>query len=97
VPDGDDWFADAGLPTARLRLLARAGWVVERYPTRSVTAEADGLVVELTVAHQRWLEALLLRLGSAAEVLDPPEWTHLGADAARVLLARYEAEGSDAN
>jgi hypothetical protein len=30
-------------------------------------------------------------------VLDPPEWTHLGADAARALLARYEADGSEAS
>ncbi|MBI4935320.1 MAG: WYL domain-containing protein [Actinobacteria bacterium] len=97
VPDGENWFADAGLPTARLRLLAQAGWVIERYPTRSVTPDADALVVELTVANQRWLEALLLRLGPAARVLDPPEWTHLGADAARALLARYEAEGSEAS
>ena len=97
APAGDDWFADAALPTVQLRLLARAGWVVERYPTRSVMPQDDALVVELTVAHQRWLEALLLRLGPAAEVLSPPEWVHLGADAAQTLLARYDPDGSDAN
>jgi proteasome accessory factor C len=97
APTGDEWFADADLPTARLELLADAGWVVERYPTRSVERDGDIAVVELTVTHQRWLEELLLRLGAAATVLSPPEWVGLGARAAAALLARYEADGSDAN
>jgi proteasome accessory factor C len=97
VPGGDDWFSDADLPVARVRLLAAAGWVVERYPTRSVRPYDDATVVELTVVHRRWLEELLLRLGPSAQVLAPPEWVHLGATAAAALLARYEAEGSDSN
>jgi proteasome accessory factor C len=97
VPAGDDWFASADLPTARVRMLADAGWVVERYPTRSVEADGDALVVELTVVHARWLEALLLRLGPSAQVIDPPEWVSLGERAAAALLRRYDGEGSAAN
>lgn len=97
APSGDDWFADADLPVARLELGPAAGWVVERYPTRSVETVADGTVVELTVTEPGWLRELLLRLGPAARVLDPAEWRGLGAQAAAELLARYEAGGSDAS
>ena len=98
APAGDEWFADAGLPVARLALPAAAGWVVERYPTRSVEADdTGGSVVELTVTDPRWLRELLLRLGPTARVVSPPEWRHLGADAAAELLARYEAGGNDAS
>ncbi len=94
APTGDDWFVDAGLPVARLELLADAGWVVERYPTRSVERHGDSSVVELTVTHERWLQELLLRLGPSATVLSPPEWTGLAARAAERLLQRYDADGS---
>jgi proteasome accessory factor C len=97
VPSGDDWFADAALPVARLQLADSARWVIERYPTRSVEPGETGAVVELTVTDPRWLRELLLRLGPSARVLSPVEWQQLGADAARVLLQRYEADGSDDN
>ncbi|MFZ4718242.1 MAG: helix-turn-helix transcriptional regulator [Ilumatobacteraceae bacterium] len=97
APTGDDWFADADLPVARLELSAAAGWVVERYPTRSVEPVDGGTVVELTVTDPAWLGELLLRAGTAARVVSPDEWRHLGADAAASLLARYEADGNDAS
>jgi len=97
VPGGDDWFADDDLPVARLRVPASGGWVAERYPTKSVTADGDGWVIDVSVASERWLRDLLLRLGADAVVLSPPEWVGLGADAARALLDRYEAAGSDGN
>lgn len=95
APSGDDWFADADLPVAQLEIDDSARWVIERYPTRSVRPGPDGVVVELTVTDPRWLRELLLRLGPAARVLQPAEWQQLGADAARALLERYEADGSD--
>jgi len=97
VPTGDGWFADDDLPIARLRVPAGGGWVAERYPTRSATPEGDGWLLEVTVASERWLRDLLLRLGAEAVVLSPPEWVGLGADAAATLLARYDAAGSDGN
>jgi proteasome accessory factor C len=95
APTGADWFADADLPVATLTLDPAARWVVERYPTRSVAATPDGLVVELTIVSPQWLAELLLRLGPSATVASPAEWRGLGADAAAEVLARYEAAGSN--
>jgi proteasome accessory factor C len=94
VPAGDSWFEHSDLPSVTLHLSPAAAWVVERYPTRSVEPVDDGWVVELTVAHERWLAELLLRLGTSAKVLRPGEWTDLARETARTVLARYEAEGS---
>jgi proteasome accessory factor C len=94
VPTADEWFAGEALPEVVLRLAPSATWVAESYPVRARRATPDGLEVGLTVASERWLRALLLRLGDGAEVLDPPEWRGLAADAAAELLRRYEASGS---
>ncbi len=93
VPTDGAWFADADLPTARLRVPASETWVAERYPTRSVSQTKDGWELVVSIASERWLEQLLLRLGAAASVVEPTEWKDLGARAARTLLARYEADG----
>ena len=89
VPHGDTWFADAELPAAVLRVPASGGWVAERYPTRSVLPDGDGWRIEVTVASERWLRDLLLRLGAEAHVEEPAEWVHLGATAAAEVLRRY--------
>ena len=94
-PATDDWCADDGLPVARLRVPSSGRWVAERYPTRSVTPDGDGWQIEVTVASERWLDDLLLRLGSEADVQDPPEWAGKGAAAARAVLARYLADEPD--
>ena len=83
------------LPVARLRVPASGRWVAERYPTRSVEPDGDGWLIEITVASERWLDDLLLRLGCEAVVQHPPEWAAKGADAARVVLARYLADEPD--
>ena len=75
--------------------LSRLMVVAERYPTRSVQPDGDGWLIEVTVASERWLRDLLLRLGSEAEVVRPAEWVGLGAAAASELLRRYERAGSD--
>jgi proteasome accessory factor C len=94
VPSGDDWFDDAAdAVTVTLALEPAGRWVIERFPLRDVTDSPDRIVAVLSVASDRWLRELLLRLGRNAEVLDPPEWCDLAADAARdVLAARYPAE-----
>jgi len=89
VPYGDAWFADDELPVALLRVPAGGAWVAERYPTRSVQPDGDGWLIEVTVASERWLRDLLLRLGAEARVVEPPEWVHLGATAAAEVLQRY--------
>jgi proteasome accessory factor C len=64
--------------------------VVETYPTESVEVEPDGRLRVVLVASERpWLERLLLRLGPAAEVVEPDEARAAGPSAAKRLLARY--------
>lgn len=85
-----DWFADAGLRRVTLRLSPAARWVVERYPVDEVVERRGGMIdATFPVASERWLERLLVRLGSEAEVRRPAEWRDLGRDVARRVLARY--------
>ena len=73
-----------------LLLNPSAAWVPESFPVESVETQPDGrLRVVLVAAERAWLERLLLRLGPAAEVVDPAEVRVEAAEAARRLLARY--------
>lgn len=96
-PGGDHWFADSDVPSVVLRLAPPARWAAERYPVREEREEGEegeALVVRMAVANEQWLRTLLLRLGPNAEVLEPAAWHDLGAEAARRLLAVYEATDS---
>lgn len=80
--------------TVTLALPSWAGWVAESYPVRAAEERPDGrLLVVVDVASPAWLERLLLRLGSEAEVVEPEDLKRLGADAASRLLARYRTDG----
>jgi proteasome accessory factor C len=73
-----------------LRLAGAAAWVADDLPVEERHDEPDGGVrVVLAVSEDAFLERLLLRLGSAAEVLDPPSAVVLRSEAARRVLARY--------
>ena len=73
-----------------LLLNVSAAWVPESYPVESVEETPEGRLRVVLVASERaWLERLLLRLGPAAEVLDPAEVRVEAAEAARRLLERY--------
>lgn len=86
----DDWFADEAVTGAVLRLEPEALWVSERYPVRNRVDVGDGRVeIELAVASERWLERLLLRLGTTGTVVSPPELTGLGRATAARVLRRY--------
>jgi len=76
-------------PRVTLWLASDAAWVAETYPTEHVEADDGGTRVVLAVTERAWLERLLLRLGPAARVLDPPELRDVGVDAAKRLLAKY--------
>jgi predicted DNA-binding transcriptional regulator YafY len=79
-----------GTTVATLAVAPEGMWVVEGLPTLSVRAGPGGRShVQLAVASQVWFERLLLRLGTHAEVLDPPELADAGRRAARRLLGRY--------
>ena len=85
------WSADGSLPRVTVRLQPAARWVVEEYPVDVVTELDDGVVeARFAVVSERWLERLLLRAGTDAEVVEPAKWRDLGRRAARRLLQRYE-------
>ena len=47
------------------------------------------MTVQLPVASEHWLRTTMVRLGTDAEVIDPPQWRVIGADAAAKVLERY--------
>ncbi len=84
------WSVDGSLPRVTLRLKPAARWVIEQYPVDSVVERTRGVVdATFAVTSERWLERLLLRAGTDAEVLEPAEYASLGVEAAKRVLARY--------
>jgi proteasome accessory factor C len=74
-----------------LDLLPRSRWVIDYYPVESVEERADGgLRVRLRTADTAWLRQLVLRLGGAGRVVDPPELAKAVTDVAREALDAYE-------
>jgi proteasome accessory factor C len=74
----------------RLSISSAARWVVEAFPTLEVEERTDAsLVVTLAVSGTAWLERLLLRLGTEAEVIDPRDLVDAGRKAAERVLAAY--------
>ena len=73
-----------------LKVTAAARWVGEYYPCEAVSDLPDGgLRIRLRTPDPRWVRRLVLRLGGAGRVVDPPE---LAADVrreARAALAAY--------
>lgn len=94
----DAFFADADLPRATLRLLPRAQWIIDRYPTDSVDAvlirkkpaPSGAVDVTLPVASDRWFDRLLVRLGPDAEVRSPDGAERGAVELARRILANYD-------
>jgi proteasome accessory factor C len=77
-------------PVITLRLRPPAAWVPESFPTQAVRERRDGgLDVDLVVSEEAWLERLLLRLGTDAQVLAPKPRRGTTAAAAARVLARY--------
>jgi len=76
---------------ATVKLDPPARWVAEYYPNESVEeGPGNSLIVKLRVADTGWLQRLVLRLGGAATVLDPPDLTTQIAATAREALAAYD-------
>lgn len=86
-PNSDD-------PTITLRLQPAARWVAEAYPCEVKSDDEDGVMtVSMVITAAPWLERLLLRLGSSAQVLDAgtlEDATQLRSRAATRILARYQ-------
>jgi predicted DNA-binding transcriptional regulator YafY len=79
-----------------LHLAPSARWVVDYYPVESVSEQPDGLLVGIRTADLAWLRQLVLRLGGAARVLDPPALAEDVRGTAQSALAAYEPKaGAD--
>ena len=90
-PSGFETFVP-GPDTRRVRLSLdpALGWMIDSIPlVGPPVRNADRLEVEVVVGGDAWLERLLLRLGTGAAVVDPPEDATLAADAAARILLRY--------
>ncbi len=76
--------------SVRLLLRREARWVAEYYVTSDVVERSNGSI-EATLPAKRlsWIARLLLRLGPAAEVLEPVGLRDDVRDLARRSLARY--------
>ena len=91
VPPRRPWFEGSD-DVREVALVVDAGWlwVLEQYPLVESTPLDDARVrVRLLVTGDRWLERLLLRLGSHGRVDAPSDLRPVGADAARRVLDRY--------
>jgi proteasome accessory factor C len=76
----------------RLAIAGDYGWLTETVPLIDTSVLPDGrAVLTLGVVSTVWLERLLLQLGPRAQVLEPPELRGLGREAARRVLALYDA------
>ncbi len=86
----EEFFADAAVPRATLRVRPPGRWIAEEYPVDDVTELADGRTeVTLPYASERWLGRLLVRLGPDAEVVAPVAAADVGVELARSVLAGY--------
>ncbi|HET6562837.1 MAG TPA: WYL domain-containing protein [Marmoricola sp.] len=75
---------------ATLRLGPQARWVTEYHPVESAIEEPDGgLTVTLRVGDPAWLARLLLRLGGAAALVDPPALAEQVRNTALRALQHY--------
>jgi len=74
---------------AEIRLRDAARWVADYYPVEVVDDTEDGLVVRFSASDPLVVARLLIRLGSAAELLDGPEVAITLSDLRSRILARY--------
>ena len=88
------WFTGADTTTVTLRLAPAARWITEYYPVTAQRVATDGsLEVDLEVASEEWLRALVLRLAPHAAVLAPADYARGFTTAARATLSLYEGGG----
>ena len=88
------WFADAADKlVVTLDIAAEAAWVVESYPCRSLTENADGSFrAEMVVNSEHWLGRLLLRGEGNVKVVEPSNLAGLQQTVAAQVLSNYAAK-----
>lgn len=75
-----------------LRLAPSAHWVAEYYPVTSRETSGEDLVVTLPTSNEGFLRRLVLRLGGAAEVVEPEALRTAVTVHATQALAAYELD-----
>jgi len=75
--------------TATLRLGPAAQWITDYYPVDKLSTEDGSTVVRFSASDPRVVARLLLRLGSAAELIEGEEVAAAAADLKQRILARY--------
>ncbi len=84
-----EFVPDDAVQRVRLRLPMWAKTMLDQAPTED-GSEVEGMYeVTVAVTGEAWLEQLLLRVGSEAYVLEPPELRATAKSAAQRLLSRY--------
>jgi len=102
LPPRGRWFSgSADSVTVLLAVDPAFSWVLEGYPSVSAASApqgadvpADWSVVSVVTTGERWLQRLLLRLGSHARLLEPVGWRSLSAETAALVAARYASSTS---
>lgn len=85
-----EWFESSeDVRLVRLEVDPAYLWMLERYPLVTIEDRTDRVRVSLFVHTQRWLSRLMLRFGEHARVLEPQEWTDVGARTAERVLETY--------
>lgn len=87
--ESKEWFADA-VDRVTLRVAPEARWLIEPYPYINREVREDGgLEVTLGVSNTHWLGRLLVRGGTAIEVVSGEVADGLRSETAGRILARY--------
>jgi proteasome accessory factor C len=74
----------------RMRLAPGYAWVADYYPSESVAAAGEDLLVSLRVAEPAWVHALVLGAGGEVSVLSPGWLAEAITAAAAAALAAYD-------
>lgn len=75
--------------TATLRLGPAAQWIIDYYPVEEVGSADSARVVRMSASDPRVVARLLLRLGSAADLVEGEEVAAAARDLRQRILARY--------
>ncbi len=84
------------LPLVRLRVSRWARWITEYYPCEEVIESSPQFwTVSLRAADLTWARRLVLGLGPAVTVIDPPELVRMVRSETLAALARYGQDPPD--